>query len=78
MNTLFHKIPPCLPFPKGGTVYPSLAKRGEGRFMMHVNSISRALIKMKVGRGNPMNKKLDKIGIVISKFFRFSLISNGW
>jgi hypothetical protein len=32
MTTLIYKIPPNLPFPKGG-IYPSLAKRGEGRFL---------------------------------------------
>jgi len=31
MRRLSYKIPPFLPFPKGGK-YPSLAKRGEGRF----------------------------------------------
>ncbi|MEI9478632.1 MAG: hypothetical protein WCO26_18965 [Deltaproteobacteria bacterium] len=31
MQTCLNKIPPDLPFPKGGD-YPSLAKRGEGRF----------------------------------------------
>jgi hypothetical protein len=28
---LFYKIPPNLPFPKGG-INPSLTKRGKGRF----------------------------------------------
>jgi hypothetical protein len=32
MTTLFCKIPPTLPFPKGGII-PSLAKRGKGRFL---------------------------------------------
>jgi len=31
MTTLFCKIPPILPFPKGGII-PSWAKRNKGRF----------------------------------------------
>jgi hypothetical protein len=31
MTGLIYKIPPGLPLPKGG-IYPSLEKRGEGRF----------------------------------------------
>jgi len=32
-TTSIHKIPPTLPLPKGGISDPSLAKRGEGRFV---------------------------------------------
>jgi hypothetical protein len=32
VETLLYKIPPNLPLPKGGIIYPSLKKRGEGRF----------------------------------------------
>ena len=42
--TSISKIPPNLPFPKGG-INPSLAKRGEGRFSDgYVHSILRTLV----------------------------------
>jgi hypothetical protein len=45
MTILICKIPPLLPFAKGRG-YPSLAKRGEGRFSdVCVNSILRPLIE---------------------------------
>ncbi|MFZ3091545.1 MAG: hypothetical protein WA240_13110 [Nitrospirota bacterium] len=43
MTTFICKIPPNLPFPKGG-ISPSLEKRGEGRFLNYVFSIMRPLI----------------------------------
>ena len=52
--TLIYKIPPSLPFPKGGIppyqrgwgglFPPSLSKRGRGDFLINVHSISRLLI----------------------------------
>jgi hypothetical protein len=43
MKILIYKIPPILPLPKGGN-YPSLAKRGVGRFFNNDSLLMHSLV----------------------------------
>jgi len=58
------KIPPNLPFPKGGII-PSLAKRGQGRFSGQI-SITEGLIIDVHDKKIPPNLPFPKGGIIPS------------